>query len=218
MRIHKYSIPFDLQEHTLKLPMGAKILYATFQESDFWFWVGVNITANETKRTFKLFPTGMEVDCNFEYIASAQTEYHLNNDRCLVLHLMEKVNEGKCMSNQECYYCKGTGFTYKNEVGCASCLGSGKLALLKDLTFTEKKTHGGENTLFVAKTEFGIITILDRMTGWDDGRRDTETGFTDTHNKFWLASGMFDIREFPDLTIKQAIEKIKSNANTCIGL
>jgi hypothetical protein len=66
--------------------------------------------------------------------------------------------------------------------------------------------------------EGGRITILDRLTGWGCGQRDTETGYRDQDNKFWLASGQFDIRSFPDLTIPEAINKIKDNANTCVGV
>lgn len=47
--------------------------------------------------------------------------------------------------------------------------------------------------------------------------RDVETGFTDSEDNFWLASGEFDIREFPELTIKEAIKFIKKSANTCKG-
>jgi hypothetical protein len=62
------------------------------------------------------------------------------------------------------------------------------------------------------------ISVLDRLTGFSDGVRDIETGYKDYCDKFWLASGNFDIREFPDLTINEAIAKIKDNANTCIGV
>jgi len=55
------------------------------------------------------------------------------------------------------------------------------------------------------------------MTGWGGGIRDTETGFRDRDNNFWLVSGMFDIRDYADLSIKDAITKIKDSANTCRG-
>ena len=54
------------------------------------------------------------------------------------------------------------------------------------------------------------------MTGFSFGR-DIETGFRDPYDKFWLASGNFDIRTHEDITIKEAIELIKKNANTCMG-
>lgn len=59
-----------------------------------------------------------------------------------------------------------------------------------------------------------IITVLDRMTGF--GYRDIETGYRDPEDYFWLASGNFDIREFKDVTFKEAIELIKEKANTCV--
>ena len=67
--------------------------------------------------------------------------------------------------------------------------------------------------------QFGLserITVLDRMTGFSCGR-DIETGYRDREGKFWLASSDFDIRRWPELTLAQAIEKIKTNANTCRG-
>lgn len=83
-----------------------------------------------------------------------------------------------------------------------------------------KKTKQAESdTLFTAYTEYGRITVLDRMTGWGDGRRDTETGFRDKiHELFWLASGMFDIRDYPELELEDAIDLIKKHANTCVGI
>lgn len=62
------------------------------------------------------------------------------------------------------------------------------------------------------------ITVVDRMTGYGNGQRDTETGLLDYRlpkdRNFWLASCMFDIRDYPDLTIEEAIKKIKECANT----
>jgi hypothetical protein len=67
-------------------------------------------------------------------------------------------------------------------------------------------------------TQYGIkkvsISVVDRMTGF--GHRDIETGVR-VDGAFWLASGDFDIRWFCDLTIEQAVEKIKSESNNCIG-
>lgn len=63
----------------------------------------------------------------------------------------------------------------------------------------------------------GQITILDRETGYGGGIRDVETGYKDKDGNFWLASCRFDIREFPYLTVSQAILRIKQNANTCVG-
>ena len=58
------------------------------------------------------------------------------------------------------------------------------------------------------------FTVLDRLTGF--GWRDIETGYRDPDGKFWLASGMFDVRKVHP-TVEEAIELIKKNANSCIG-
>lgn len=73
-----------------------------------------------------------------------------------------------------------------------------------------------ENAQYAHHDEWGSITVLDRMTGF--GYRDVETGFRDPDGKFWLASGNFSIRGFPELTVTEAIAKIKENANTCCGV
>lgn len=62
------------------------------------------------------------------------------------------------------------------------------------------------------------ISILDRQTGYGYDVRDIETGYKDKNNKFWLASGNFDIRQFENITVDDAIQIIKENANTCIGI
>lgn len=87
--------------------------------------------------------------------------------------------------------------------------------LIKDLEWKEEKRCNGEDTLYTAHTDLGRITVLDRITGWGGGLRDIETGYTDQDGRFWLASGMFDIRRFSDLTLDKAIELIKKEANTC---
>ena len=63
--------------------------------------------------------------------------------------------------------------------------------------------------------DIGIITILNRMTGY--GWRDVETGFRAPDGKFWLASGGFDIRDMNCSTFGEAIASIKENANTFRG-
>jgi len=74
-----------------------------------------------------------------------------------------------------------------------------------------------ENTLYTAYVDgVGWITVLDRMTGFSWGR-DIESGFKDMDGRFWLASGNFDIRRHNGLTITQAIDEIKVNANICVG-
>lgn len=80
----------------------------------------------------------------------------------------------------------------------------------------------------------GSLTVLDRMTGF--GWRDTETGFRDwmgtkvyqwkegepvrIEARFWLASGMFDIRDhIPEegIMYSEAVAIVKANANNCRG-
>lgn len=89
---------------------------------------------------------------------------------------------------------------------------------VKDLEFTTHPSTycGNTDYLHAASGDWGKFTVLDRMTGF--GYRDVETGYTDPDGKFWLATGNFDIREFPELTIEEAIEKTKENANTCLGV
>ena len=87
---------------------------------------------------------------------------------------------------------------------------------VKDLEFEITEYCDVEDTLFSVNGDYGRITVLDRMTGF--GYPDIETGFKNPEGLFWLASGYFDIRNFPDLTIEEAIEKIKKNANTCDGV
>lgn len=63
-------------------------------------------------------------------------------------------------------------------------------------------------------SNLGSLTVLDRRTGfrW----RDTETGFRDEDGKFWLASGMIDVRKSGCKTVGEAIEWVKKEANNCI--
>ena len=91
--------------------------------------------------------------------------------------------------------------------------------LVKELDWKKESRMDGEDIIFTVHTELGRFTVLDRLTGWGYVcRRDTETGFKDKDGKFWLASGMFDIRIFPELSLSEAIELIKKEANTCIGV
>ena len=87
---------------------------------------------------------------------------------------------------------------------------------IKDLTFKEVPMGDPEAVQIAHHAEWGSITVLDRMTGF--GWRDVETGFRDPDGLFWLASGNFNITDFPDLSISEAILTIKQNANTCIPL
>jgi hypothetical protein len=80
------------------------------------------------------------------------------------------------------------------------------------------ETKGSDDRLLTLRIEGGHkLTVLDRLTGWGGGVRDIESGYTNPRGKFWLASCMFDIRMFPDLSIKEAIVYVKKNANTCVA-
>lgn len=72
-----------------------------------------------------------------------------------------------------------------------------------------------EDVQFALFTDIGAITVLDRLTGYYGYVRDTETGYRDMDGKFWLASGMCDVRESGAKTLGEAIVWIKSKANTC---
>ena len=61
------------------------------------------------------------------------------------------------------------------------------------------------------------LTVQHRLTGFGHAVFDTETGYRDPSGKFWLASGGLDVRQYPDFTVEQAIEWVKTNANTCCG-
>jgi hypothetical protein len=73
----------------------------------------------------------------------------------------------------------------------------------------------GDETQMALHTDMGSLTVLDRMTGY--GWRDIETGFRSPDGKFWLASGNFDVRNSGSSTMQEAIDRVKKNANTCIG-
>lgn len=70
---------------------------------------------------------------------------------------------------------------------------------------------------FAFHCSLGSITVLDRMKGYGFGIRDIETGFRDVDGKFWLASGMFDVRDHMPMKFSDAVAMIKKNANNCIG-
>lgn len=73
----------------------------------------------------------------------------------------------------------------------------------------------GEDDSFALHTNLGSLTVVDRLTGYEGYVRDTESGFRDPDGKFWLASGMQDVRESGCKTIGEAIAWIKKRANTC---
>lgn len=81
--------------------------------------------------------------------------------------------------------------------------------------FHEPDSQFETNEQFALHTNLGSITVVDRLTGFSGYVRDTETGFRDMDGKFWLASGMLDVRESGESTFGGAIQWIKDNANTC---
>ena len=87
---------------------------------------------------------------------------------------------------------------------------------LSKLNFAESNPYESD-IHYALHLHIGSITVVNRMTGFSYGVRDIETGFRDPYNKFWLASGNFDIREQGDITVREAIKLIKENANTCKG-
>jgi hypothetical protein len=89
---------------------------------------------------------------------------------------------------------------------------------VKDIEWSETTFADLEDTLYAVNLpDVGRITVLNRLTGYSGRIFDTETGYRTESDKFWLASGMFDIRSYPDLTIAEAVALIKERANTCIG-
>jgi len=89
---------------------------------------------------------------------------------------------------------------------------------VKNLEWSVTKNEQTGNTLNTVYLPDGArITVLDRETGWGGGIRDTETGLLEKNGRWWLASGMFDIRDYPDHTIEEAVGMIKKMSNTCRG-
>lgn len=81
---------------------------------------------------------------------------------------------------------------------------------IKDLKF-DKTALFDPSVLHSSQTSLGIITVLDRLKVVD--YQCIETRFLDNEGDWWVTSGNFDIRTYPDLTIEEAIELIKRRAN-----
>lgn len=93
---------------------------------------------------------------------------------------------------------------------------SSNMSVIRELKWTKELLCDGQDTLFISHLSDGSrLTVLHRLTGY--GIFDTETSYRDPFGKFWLASGNQDIRRYPELTVEQAIEWVKTHANTCIG-
>lgn len=103
---------------------------------------------------------------------------------------------------------------YVSEFGKECWSGVLPTTLLSDLEFHELIC--GHDISAVLHTNLGSLTVVDRVTGFGNGIRDTETGFRDSNDLFWLASGMCDVRVSGANTVKEAIDWVKRKANTCI--
>lgn len=75
------------------------------------------------------------------------------------------------------------------------------------------------DTLWWAYVENGSrLTVLRRTTGLSFESIDVESGFRDAEGKFWLASGMCDVRLAPEVeTVADAIKWVKAHSNNCKG-
>ena len=80
--------------------------------------------------------------------------------------------------------------------------------------FHEVKEVTGEEKHFAFHSNLGSLTVLDRMTGF--GWRDIESGYRSKTDDFWLATGNIDIRESGCMTVGEAIDYVKAQANTCV--
>ena len=90
---------------------------------------------------------------------------------------------------------------------------------IKELTFKET-TVTDEDTIYVAFVGNQRFTVLDRMTGF--GWREIETGYCANYlaplepPNMWIATGL-DIRNYPELTLTEAVKLIKEKADVCRG-
>ena len=90
-------------------------------------------------------------------------------------------------------------------------------SLFDDLSFHEPAYQFETDKSVALHTNLGSLTVLDRLTGYSGGIRDTETGYRDPDGKFWLASGGYDVRGSGAETVRDAINWVKKKANTCVG-
>ena len=105
---------------------------------------------------------------------------------------------------------------YTNEANKECYKGVNDDSVFTSELFHKPKYQFETDESFALHTNLGSLTVLDRMTGFSGGIRDTESGFRDSDGNFWLASGMYDVRESGSKTIVEAIEWIKGKANTCV--
>lgn len=105
---------------------------------------------------------------------------------------------------------------YINEYGKECYMGVSEESAFSVGLFHKPSYQPEHGESFALHTNLGSLTVVDRMTGFGNGVRDTETGFRDPDGNFWLASGMQDVRCSGVKTIGEAIEWVKSRANNCI--
>ena len=88
------------------------------------------------------------------------------------------------------------------------------MPLIKELAFGRSDTSTEDNILDYTYLENGDrITVVDRMTGYQGGIRDTESAYTEKDGDFFLATGNFDVRiECADMTTEEAKAEIKSRS------
>ena len=80
--------------------------------------------------------------------------------------------------------------------------------------FHKVKEVTSEEEQFAFHSNLGSLTVLDRLTGF--GWRDVESGYRAKNGDFWLASGNIDVRKSGCKTVSEAIEYVKSHANTYV--
>jgi hypothetical protein len=107
---------------------------------------------------------------------------------------------------------------YINEHGKECYRGVETFTPFDALDFHEVPNQMDDDRQWALHTNLGTLTVLDRITGYVGGIRDTETGYRDQDRKFWLASGMLDVRKSGAKTMQDAIDWVKDNANNCIGI
>ena len=90
---------------------------------------------------------------------------------------------------------------------------------IKELTFKETKTLD-EDTIYSAFVGNQRFTVLDRTNSF--GWMHIETGYCDNHLapiesfNMWIATGL-DIRDYPGLTLTEAVKLIKEKADVRRG-
>ena len=90
---------------------------------------------------------------------------------------------------------------------------------IKELSFKETKIND-DNTIYSAFVGNQRFTVLDRMSGF--GWREIETGYCDNYlaplesPNMWIATGL-DIRDYPGLTLTEAVKLIKEKADVRRG-